>query len=147
MSHNLSHIFLIEIYSYTYSLFPLDLNKLLQMGDMVKNLPEPALKLFKWQEYARALVTSIGFDANTWVKSPEEAQQEEMARMEQQMAMQQQSQTQGNIANTLSQGVAGSLGQMAAQDLQTTGGQGIQQVLEQNPELAEQVGQISGGLI
>ena len=124
-----------------------DLNKLLQMGDMVKNLPEPALKLFKWQEYAKALVTSIGFDANTWVKSPEEAQQEEMARMEQQMAMQQQSQTQGNIANTLSQGVAGSLGQMAAQDLQTTGGQGIQQILEQNPELAEQVGQMSGGLI
>tara|TARA_R110002020_G_scaffold229943_1_gene440701 strand:+ start:950 stop:2587 length:1638 start_codon:yes stop_codon:yes gene_type:complete len=124
-----------------------DLNKLLQMGEMVKNLPAPALKLFKWEEYAKALVTSIGFDSNNWVKSPEEAKQEEMAMMQEQQAIQQQAATQGNIANQLSSGVAGSVGAMASQDLQETGGQGIQQVLAENPELAEQVSQMSGGII
>lgn len=120
-----------------------DLNKLLQMGDMVKNLPPQALELFKWEEYAKSLVTSIGFDSTAWIKSPEEAQEEKMAMMQQQQNIQ----TQAGIQQQLAQQGAGAVGEMAAQDLQQTGGQGIQQVLQQNPELAEQVAQISGGAI
>tara|TARA_R100000700_G_C3177349_1_gene152511 strand:- start:2684 stop:4309 length:1626 start_codon:yes stop_codon:yes gene_type:complete len=120
-----------------------DLNKLLQMGEMVKNLPPQALELFKWEEYAKSLVTSIGFDSNNWIKNPEEVQQEKMEMMKEQ----QQIQTQAGIQQQLAQQGAGAVGQLAAQDLQETGGQGIQQILQQNPELAEQVSQISGGAI
>ena len=120
-----------------------DLNKLLQMGEMVKNLPPQALELFKWEEYAKSLVTSIGFDSSNWIKDPEEVQQEKMAMMQQQ----QQIQTQAGVQQQLAQQGAGAIGQMAAQDLQESGGQGIQQVLQQNPELAEQVSKISGGAL
>ncbi len=120
-----------------------DLNKLLQMGEMVKNLPPQALELFRWEEYAKSLITSIGFDSNNWIKSPEEAREEKMSMMKEQQDMQ----TQAGIQQQLAQQSAGAVGEMAAQDLQQTGGQGIQQVLQQNPELAEQVAQISGGAI
>lgn len=58
-----------------------DLTKLMQLGDVIKNLPESAAASFKWQEYARALVYSLGFDPVNWVKSEEEiaAQQEAAA--------------------------------------------------------------------
>ena len=120
-----------------------DLSKLMQMGEMVKNLPPPALELFRWDEYAKALITSIGFDSTKWVKSPEEVQEEKMALMEQQQG----AQTQAGIQSQLAQSGAGAVGDLAAKDLQETGGQGIQQILQQNPELAEQVSQLSGGVI
>jgi len=120
-----------------------DLNKLLQMGEMVKNLPPQALELFKWEEYAKSLVTSIGFDSNNWIKSPDDVQKEKQKMME----MEQQMQSKAAVQQQLAQQGAGAVGEMAAQDLQTNQGQGIQEVLQQNPELAQQVSQISGGAL
>ena len=66
-----------------------DLQKLMQMGEMVRNLPEESLRLFKWDEYAKQLVTAIGFDANNWIKSEQDVQQQQMKMEEAKMAMQQ----------------------------------------------------------
>ena len=104
-----------------------DLTKLMQMGEMVRNLPPEAMSLFKWDEYNRALITALGFDANNWVKSEDEARQEamELAQMQGQMANQQQLQQQAGSAavNTMSQA--------AQMDLAETGGQNIMPALEQ----------------
>jgi hypothetical protein len=104
-----------------------DVQRLMQMGEMVRNLPEQAYLAFKWDEYARALISSLGFDPRNWVKSEEDImmQQQQM----QQMQMQQQMQAQANsaVVNT-----AGAVAQQAAtQDLQQTGGQNIQALMQQ----------------
>jgi len=103
-----------------------DLQKLMQMGEMVRNLPEQAAASFKWEEYARALITSLGFDARNWVRSAEDVQREQM--QQQQMMMQQQAMQAGG------QAVAGTLGNLAMsagqQDLAQNGGQGILNVLQ-----------------
>ena len=99
-----------------------DLMKLMQMGEMMRNLPEQAMAKFNFVEYGRALVTSLGFDANNWIKTDEEIRQEEQQAMQQQLAMQQQAQTQ--------QAVTQGMQQAAMQDLQQTGGENVQQVLD-----------------
>ncbi len=79
-----------------------DLQKLMQMGEMVRNLPPEAVQSFKWQEYALALISAIGFDPTNWVLSDEEKQAqmaEEQARM---MEMQ--------AAQAMTQGVAQGVG-------------------------------------
>jgi len=108
-----------------------DLQKLMQMGEMVRSLPDPALSLFRWEEYARALITSIGFDATTWIKTESEAKQQaqEMSKFEQGLSAQ----------GAMAQGAVNIAQQAAAQDLQQTGGQGIEQVLANNPELMQQL--------
>lgn len=87
-----------------------DVTKLLQMGEMVRNLPPEALQTFKWQEYARALILSLGFDPNNWVRSAAELKQEklEMAKVQQQMEMQ----------KMLAQQAAQSAGQAIQYDLE-----------------------------
>jgi len=104
-----------------------DLTKLMQMGEMVRNLPPEAMALFKWDSYGRALITSLGFDASNWIKSEEEAKQEqlEMAQIQGEMANQQQLQQQAG-----SQAV-NTMGQAAQMDLEQTGGQNILPALEQ----------------
>jgi hypothetical protein len=98
----------------------------MQMGEMVRNLPEQAAMSFKWDEYARALITSLGFDARNWVRSAEDIQREQM--QQQQMMMQQQAMQSGG------QAISGALGNLAInagqQDLAQTGGQGILNVLQ-----------------
>ena len=103
-----------------------DLQKLMQMGEMVRNLPEQAAGMFKWDQYGRALITSLGFSPDAWIKSEEQVQQEQMAMQQQQMAMQQQQQAQMGMQEAVTQGAA----EMAMQDIQQTGGQGIQQMME-----------------
>jgi hypothetical protein len=99
-----------------------DLQKLMQMGEMVRNLPESALASFKWSEYARALISSLGFDSRNWVISDEEKQQLEQQKMMQQQMMQQQQTAQSVLADA---------GRAAAlQDIQNTGGQGLSNVLQ-----------------
>jgi hypothetical protein len=98
-----------------------DLQRLLQMGEMVRNLPPEAQAAFKWSEYAKALVTALGFDSRNWVISEQEAmamQQQQQMAQQQQMMQQQMMQQAGNVA-----------GQAAMQDVQQTGGQGIAEVL------------------
>lgn len=100
-----------------------DLQKLMQMGEMVRNLPEQAMAMFRWEEYGRALITSLGFDSNNWVKSEEEVKEEQRKMQEEQ----QQQQMQASVMQQAQQ-VAG---QAAQKDIQETGGQGIAQVAQQ----------------
>jgi len=69
-----------------------DLQKLMQMGEMVRNLPEQAAAMFKWDQFGKALITSLGFAPDAWIKSEEELKQEQAAMQQQQMAMQAQQQ-------------------------------------------------------
>lgn len=105
-----------------------DLTKLLQMGEMVRNLPPEAASAFKWDAYASSLITALGFDSRNWVKSPEEIQAEQ-----QQAAM---AQATAQAAGAVGSAVAQAAGQAAAQDLQNSGGQGI-------ANAASQMGMIS----
>lgn len=92
-----------------------ELQKLMQLGEMVRNLPPEALGSFKWQEYGTALVASLGFDPRNWIRSDEEK-----AEQEQRVAAQQAEQ---QSAAALSQGVAGGIGQAA--------GAGVMQAAQQ----------------
>ena len=65
-----------------------DLQKLMQMGEMVRNLPEQAAALFQWEEYGRALVAALGFDARNWIKSEEQMKAEMQAQQLEQMQAQ-----------------------------------------------------------
>ena len=56
-----------------------DLQKLMQLGEMTRNLPEQAAALFRWEEYGRALVSALGFDPRNWVKTEEEVKAEAQA--------------------------------------------------------------------
>lgn len=67
-----------------------DLTKLLQMGEMVRNLPEQAANMFKWDAYARSVVLGLGFDPKLWVKSEEEVMAEQRAMQEEQAARERQ---------------------------------------------------------
>jgi hypothetical protein len=110
-----------------------DITKLLQMGEMVRNLPPEAAASFKWEEYARSLITSLGFDPQNWVRSREEiaAEQQALAAQQQKMEMQ----------KIFAQNAAGAMGAAAQQDIMATGGQNIP------PEMAEQAMQmLQGGM-
>ena len=100
-----------------------DLQKLMQMGDMVRNLPQEALQTFKWDAYSKALISSLGFDPRMWVKSEDQIAQERAA-MQQQAIQQQASQAASN-------GVINTATQAAQQDLQQNGGQGIAAMAQQ----------------
>lgn len=65
-----------------------DLQKLMQLGEMVRNLPEQAAALFQWEEYAKALIGALGFDPRNWVQSKEDLQAEQAQQQMQQMQMQ-----------------------------------------------------------
>jgi hypothetical protein len=103
-----------------------DLQKLMQMGEMVRNLPPEASQVFKWDEYARALITSLGFDARNWVRSAEDIQAEQMAMQQQAMQQQMQTQTGSAIAGAIGNAATGA----AQMDLANTGGQGIMNTLQ-----------------
>lgn len=113
-----------------------DLQKLIQMGEMVRNLPPQAISTFKWDAYAKALITSLGFDSRMWVKSEEEVQAEAMAAQRQQMQMQMQQQA----GNAMTQGAMN----LAQKDIEETGGQGIQEILGQANIDPQQL--LAGGL-
>lgn len=108
-----------------------DITKLLQMGEMVRNLPPEAASSFKWESYARALITSMGFDANNWVRSSEEIKKEklEMAKAQQQMEMQ----------KMFAGAAANAMGGAAQQDLINTGGANIPS------DISQQAMQLLGG--
>ena len=103
-----------------------DLQKLMQMGEMVRNLPPESHATFKWDEYARALITSLGFDARNWVRSPEEIQQAQM----QQMQMQQQQQAAQQMTTATAGALGSAMTNASNQDLAQNGGQGIMNTLQ-----------------
>jgi len=104
-----------------------DLHKLMQMGEMIRNLPEAAAMMFRWDQYGKALITSLGFNSELWIKS------EEQVREEQMKLAQAQGQVQSAQQNELmiNQAVTGAVAQAAQQDISETGGAGIQQVMQQ----------------
>lgn len=104
-----------------------DLQKLMQMGEMVRNLPPQALQTFKWDSYATALISSLGFDARMWVKSAEQVAQEQQQQQQQAMQMQMQQQAGSAITN----GAVNTAATAAQQDIQQTGGQNIGAAMQQ----------------
>ena len=104
-----------------------DLQKLMQMGEMVRNLPQEAAAMFRWDEYGKALITSLGFTANKWIKSEEDVKQEQLELAQAKASIEGSAQSQ-LAAN---QAVAQASTQAALQDLEATGGQGLQQVMSQ----------------
>ena len=100
-----------------------DLQKLMQMGEMVRNLPEQAMAMFRWEEYGRALITSLGFDSSNWVKSEEEIAEQKRAAQEEQQ--------QQEVQSGMMQQVQQVAGQAAQQDLQENDGQGMAQMAQQ----------------
>jgi len=104
-----------------------DLQKLMQMGEMVRNLPEPAAMMFRWDEYGKALITALGFNSSIWVKSEEEVKQEQLQLAQAQGEIQGAQQNQ-MAANQMAQQV---MAQAAQQDLEQTGGAGIQEAMQQ----------------
>ena len=95
-----------------------DLQKLMQMGEMVRNLPEQAAAMFKWDEYGKALITSLGFSPDSWIKTEQAIQQEQMEMQQQQMAMQAQQQAQMGGQEAMTQVAQ----QMAMQGMQNMPG-------------------------
>lgn len=92
-----------------------ELQKLMQMGEMVRNLPPQAQERFKWEQYNKSLITAIGFNPENWVKSDKEVAQERQLMMQEQakmMAMQ-------------------GMQQAALQDVQQTGGQNVSAVADE----------------
>jgi hypothetical protein len=94
-----------------------DLQKLMQMGEMVRNLPEQAAAMFKWDQYGKALITSLGFAPDAWIKSEEEVMMEQQQQQQQQMAMEAEQQQQMGIQQAMTEGAA----QMAQQGMQQGG--------------------------
>jgi len=94
-----------------------DLTKLLQLGEMVRNLPEMAAKMFRWDAYSRAVVLSLGFDPKLWVKSEDDVKAEQM--------QQDQAAQQAQMQQILAQQAASVAGNAANRDIEQTGGQNI----------------------
>lgn len=117
-----------------------DLQKLMQMGEMVRNLPPQALQTFRWDAYSKALISSLGFDPRMWVKSEQEIAQEQQMMQQQQM----QANMQQQAGNAISNGLVNTAAQAAQQDIQQTGGQNIAALAQQmgiNPQqIASQLG-------
>ena len=107
-----------------------DRERLMQMGEMVRNLPQEAVQNFRWDAYASALITSLGFDPTQWVRSQEEiqAEQEAAAAAQQQQAMQ------GAMAQPLAQAAA-----QAAQPA-------MQDAIDADPQAAMDLAQGAMGL-
>ena len=107
-----------------------DRERLMQMGEMVRNLPQEAVQNFRWDAYASALITSLGFDPTQWVRSQEEiqAEQEAAAAAQQQQGMQ--------------QAMAQPLAQAAAQAAQPA----MQDAIDADPQAAMDLAQGAMGL-
>ena len=67
-----------------------DLTKLMQMGEMVSNLPPEAIQHFRWDQYGIALISSLGFDPRNWVRNEQETDQRQAEQQQKAMEMQQQ---------------------------------------------------------
>ena len=107
-----------------------DRERLMQMGEMVRNLPPEAIQNFRWDAYASALVVSLGFDPRNWIRPQEEVQAEQAAQAN--------AQQQAALASVAAQPMA----QAAAQ-----AGQGaMQDAIEQDPAAALQAAQQTLGI-
>ena len=104
-----------------------DLQKLMQMGEMVRNLPEQAAAMFKWDEYGKSLITALGFDASKWVKSEEDVRSEQMEMAQAQAAMQSQQDNTQMVNTAVTEGMLEAA--MRDPNLMQQASQGIQQAV------------------
>lgn len=95
-----------------------DLQKLMQMGDMVRNLPPDAAQMFRWDEYGRALITALGYDPANWIKREDDVRQQQQNDMAAQQAMQ----IQGQATQMGAEAAMGMASQAAGQMLGLEGG-------------------------
>ena len=86
-----------------------DLTKLMQMGEMVRNLPPEAIQHFRWDQYGIALIASLGFDPRNWVRNEQETDQRQMDQQQQAAEMQ----AQQAVAMGAAQGAGAGAGQVA----------------------------------
>jgi uncharacterized protein YcbK (DUF882 family) len=86
-----------------------DLTKLMQLGEMVRNLPPEAIQHFRWDQYGIALISSLGFDPRSWVRNEQETDQRQMDMQQKAMEMQ----AQQAIAMGAAQGAGAGAGQVA----------------------------------
>lgn len=98
-----------------------ELQKLMQMGEMVRNLPQEATQHFKFEEYGRALISALGFDPTNWVKAPEELEAENQKKMQEQQ--------QAQIVGSAGQGIAQGVGQAAGAATEQMAPQVMEQIM------------------
>jgi hypothetical protein len=106
-----------------------DLQKLMQLGEMVRNLPPEAVSTFKWDAYASQLITSLGFDPRQWVRGEEEVRE---------MQLQQQAQA---AQQATAQTTAGAIGSSMAQAAGNAASTALQ-----SPEVQAQAQQALGNI-
>ena len=100
-----------------------DLTRLMQLGEMVRNLPQQAVQHFRWDQYGIALISSLGFDPRNWIRSEDET--DERMQAQQMQAMQMQAQA------TMAQGAAAGAGQAMGNVAQTGITQAAMQMMQQ----------------
>jgi len=103
-----------------------DRERLMQMGEMVRNLPPEAVQNFRWDAYASALITSLGFDPRMWVRSSDEVEANKQAA--------QAEETNAAMAQAMAQPAA----QAVASAAQPAMEQAITEAPAENAELAMQ---------
>lgn len=86
-----------------------ELTKLMQLGEMVRNLPPEAIQHFRWDQYGIALISSLGFDPRNWVRNEQETDQRQAEQQQRAMEMQ----AQQAIAMGAAQGAGAGMGQAA----------------------------------
>jgi hypothetical protein len=92
-----------------------NLQKLMQMGEMVRNLPPEAAQMFKWDEYGKSLISALGFDSRNWVKSEDDVKAEQQEMMQQQSALEVQGAAGQGVAQAVGQGAGEAVAGMAPQ--------------------------------
>jgi hypothetical protein len=97
----------------------------MQMGEMMRNLPPEAIEHFKWEEYGKALISSLGFDSRNWIRSKEDLDAEKAKMMEEQQAMA----TQGAVGQGVAQGLGTGAAQAAGQAVSAMAPQVMEQVM------------------
>lgn len=98
-----------------------ELQKLMQLGEMIRNLPENAVQHFKFEEYGKALISALGFNPSNWIISDEELKAMQAEQMQQQQQMQ--------ITGAAGQGIAQGVGQSAGQATQALAPQVLEQIM------------------
>lgn len=100
-----------------------DLTKLMQLGEMVRNLPPEAIQHFRWDQYGIALISSLGFDPRNWVRNEQETDQRQLEQQQQAMEMQ----AQQAVAMGAAQGAGNAAGQVAQTGITNAAMQMMQQ--------------------
>lgn len=106
-----------------------ELQRLMQMGELMRNLPEQAVQHFRFDEYGRALVSALGFDPRNWIVSPEEIAQKQQEAMAAQAQLQTQAAMQQGVAQGAGQAAGAAVQQMAPgvmEQVMTGGGAPLQ---------------------